>query len=212
VFAGRLEHDQKGIFDLPEIDRALGAMGVRVQWTVAGAGPDEAGLKTRWAFNPAVRWLGALSNADVMALYGSQDVFVLPTRVEGFPVALVESMGAGLVPVVSDIPSGVPEVVTSAAVGERPPVGDVRAFAHAIAALDRDRPRLAAMRAAARQSIVERFDIRDRVTGYQQVYARWRILYRPSAALRHLQYGSRLDQPWLPNAVVRLVRSATKHQ
>jgi glycosyltransferase involved in cell wall biosynthesis len=212
TFAGRLEQRQKGVFDLPEIDRALAAQGVAVEWTIAGAGPDEIELKRRWAFNPEVRWLGALSNADVLAMYAAEDVFVLPTRVEGFPVALVEAMGAGVVPVVSDIESGVPEVVLSALTGERPPVGDVRAFAQAIAALDGDRPRLAAMSAAGRRSIAERFDIRDRIAGYEALYARWRELYRPLAAGRHLQYGSRLDQPWIPNAVVRLVRSATRHR
>jgi len=210
VYAGRLEQEQKGVFDLPEIDRALGALGVAVEWTLAGGGPDLAELKRRWAFNPAVRWLGPLSNDDVITLHGTQDVFVLPTRVEGFPVALVESMGAGVVPVVSDIESGVPEVVTSTRIGERPPVGDVQAFAHAIAGLDRDRPRLAAMSAAARHSIEEHYDIRDRVGDYQALYARWRELYRPLAAGSHLQYGSRLDQPWIPNSVVRLWRSTAR--
>ena len=33
---------QKGVFDLPEIDRALQAQGLEVSWTVIGAGPDEA--------------------------------------------------------------------------------------------------------------------------------------------------------------------------
>ena len=160
VYAGRLEHGQKGIFELPEIDRALMGQNVRVQWTVAGAGPHEEELKRRWRFNSGVRWLGALSSADVQAAYAKEDVFVLPTRVEGFPVALVEAMGAGLVPVVSDIPSGVPEIVTSGVTGERPAIGDVRAFAQAIAALDRDRSRLETMSAAARQTVVERFDIR----------------------------------------------------
>jgi len=211
AFAGRLEQGQKGVFDLPEIDRALAAKGVAVEWTIAGAGPDEIELKRRWAFNPEVRWLGQLSNAGVLAMYATEDVFVLPTRLEGFPVALVEAMGAGVVPVVSDIESGVPEVVTSAQTGERPPVADVRAFAQAIAGLDGDRPRLAAMSAAARRSIAERFDIRDRIVEYQALYARWRELYRPLAAGGHLQYGSRLDQPWIPNAVVRLVRSAARH-
>jgi glycosyltransferase involved in cell wall biosynthesis len=211
VFAGRFEQQQKGIFDLPEIDRALSAQGVVAEWTIAGAGPDEMELKRQWAFNPDVRWMGALSNDAVIALYATEDIFVLPTRVEGFPVALVEAMGAGVVPVVSNIESGVPEVIASARTGERPPVGDIRAFAAAIAALDRDRPRLAAMGAAARQSIVERFDIRDRVTAYQALYARWPELYRPLAAARHLQYGSRLDKPWLPNAVVRAVRSTMRH-
>jgi glycosyltransferase involved in cell wall biosynthesis len=210
VFAGRLDR-YKGIFDLPEIDRALAARGSAVEWSIAGTGPDGDELMVRWAFNPRVRWLGSLPNVEVLALYAAQDVFVLPTHSEGFPVALVEAMAAGVVPVVSDLPSGVPEVVTSPRIGERPAVGDVAGFIDAIAALDRDRPRLAAMSAAARASIVERFDIRDRAADYQALYARWRELYRPLAGLRHLQYGSRLDRPWIPNTVVRLVRSATRH-
>ena len=48
---------------------------------------------------------------------------------KGFPVALVEAMAAGLPAVVSDIPSGVPEIVETGVNGERPPIGDVRAFA-----------------------------------------------------------------------------------
>ena len=110
IYGGRFEQRQKGVFDLPEIDRALQAMGASVSWTVAGMGPDEEELKRRWAFNPRVRWMGTLTNAALLDLYQQQDVFVLPTRFEGFPVAMVEAMAAGLPAVVSDIPSGVPEV------------------------------------------------------------------------------------------------------
>ncbi len=209
VFAGRLDRN-KGIFDLPEIDRALTARGVSVEWTVAGDGADGPELWRRWAFNPSVRRLGSIANDRVLALYAEQDVFVLPTRSEGFPVALVEAMGYGVVPVVSDLSSGVPEVVSSPRYGERPAIGDVVGFTEAIAALARDRQRLAAMSADGRASIVERFDIRDRVAAYQALYARWRQLYRPLASRERLRYGSRLDRPWLPNSLVRLVRSAVR--
>jgi len=210
IYAGRLEQQQKGVFDLPEIDQALQAMGVNVAWTIAGTGPDEAELKRRWAFNPAVCWAGALTNAALMDLYTRQDAFVLPTRFEGFPVALVEAMSAGLVPIVSDIPSGVPEVVDPGINGERPPIGDVRAFADAIARLDRDRPRFETMSVVARGTVANRFDIRNRVADYQALYARWAQLYRPLDPGSHLKYGSRLDRPWIPNPVVRLVRSAMR--
>jgi len=210
IYGGRFEQEQKGVFDLPEIDRALQAMGVTVAWTIAGMGPDEDELKRRWAFNPAVRWLGTLTNAALIEQYAQQDVFVLPTRFEGFPVALVEAMGAGNVAVVSDIPSGVPEIVESGVCGERPPVGDIGAFAAAIARLDRDRGRLEAMSAQARHIVASRFDIRDRVADYQALYARWQDLYRPHGPGSHLTYGSTLDQPWIPNPVVRLVRSAIR--
>jgi glycosyltransferase involved in cell wall biosynthesis len=135
---------------------------------------------------------------------------VLPTRFEGFPVALVEAMGAGLVPVVSDIASGVPEIVVKGRSGECPPTGDLTGFADAIVQLDRDRPRLETMSAAARQTVEDRYDIRDRVTGYQALYARWEELYRPVAGAEHLQYGSRLDHRWIPNPLVRLVRTALR--
>jgi len=210
IYGGRFEHGQKGIFDLPEIDRALQHAGVAVTWTLAGGGPDEGELRRRWNFNPAVRWMGTLTAPALTALYADQDVFVLPTRHEGFPVALLEAMAAGLPPVVSDIVSGVPEVVEPGVNGERPPVGDVRAFALALAALDRDRSRLAAMSSAARQTVATRFDIRDRAADYQALYARWRELYRPHGPGSHLTYGSRLDQPWIPNSLVRFVRSAMR--
>jgi glycosyltransferase involved in cell wall biosynthesis len=126
IYAGRLEQGQKGIFDLPEIDRALQAMGVTVAWTIAGNGPDEDELKRRWIFNSSVCWTGALTNAALLALYAQQDVFVLPTRFEGFPLALVEAMAAGLPAIVSDIPSGVPEIVADGIGGERPPSATCR--------------------------------------------------------------------------------------
>ena len=209
IYAGRLEQGQKGIFDLPEIDRALQASGVTVAWTIAGPGPDEDELKRRWAFNPSVRWMGAMRNAALQNLYAEQDVFVLPTRYEGFPVAMLEAMAAGLPAIVSDIPSGVPDILQDDACGERPPVGNVAAFAAAIARLDRDRARLEAMSTAARQEVAGRFDIRDRVADYQALYARWREFYRPLEP-GHLTYGSRLDQAWMPNPLVRLVRTAMR--
>jgi glycosyltransferase involved in cell wall biosynthesis len=210
IYAGRFEHGQKGVFDLPEIDRALQGMGITVRWTVAGGGPDEAALRHRWAFNSGVRWTGQLTTADLNALYAEQDVFVLPTRVEGFPVALLEAMAAGLPAIVSDIASGVPEIVENGVNGERLPVGNVGAFASAIGGLDRERSRLETMSAAARGDVARRFDIRDRVADYQALYARWAELYRPLDGAGHLQYGSRLDQPWIPNQVVRLVRTAIR--
>ena len=207
IFAGRFEQHQKGIFDLPEIDRALQARGVFVAWTMAGGGPDEAELKRRWAFNRHVLWRGRLTAADVLRAYVDQDLFVLPTRFEGFPVALLEAMATGLVPIVSAIDSGVPEVVADGRTGLTPPVGDVAAFTDAIARLDGDRALLEAMGARSRADVAARFDIRERVVAYQALYARWRELYRPLAGPGHLQYGSRLDRAWLPNPIVRFVRS-----
>lgn len=206
VFAGRLEHGQKGVFDLPEIAAELERRGVTAEWTVIGGGPDEAELRRRWP-SPKVRWAGVLDNATLVERLAEFDVFVLPTRAEGFPVALLEAQGAGLVPVVSDLESGVPEVVTPGVTGFRPAVGDVASFAEAIAALDADRAKLDAMGRAGRAVVERDYRVEDRTAAYEALYARWAELRRPRGeVVGQPPYGSRLDQPWLPNGAVKAVR------
>jgi len=210
IFAGRLEHGQKGVLELPAIDARLRDLHVDVTWTIIGDGPDGATLRSQWPASARVTYRGALKNAETVNALADHDVFVLPTRTEGLPVALLEAMGAGVVPVVSNIDSGVPDVMTAEVNGLLPEVGDVNGFAGAIARLAADRPLVGRMSAAGRRMVEERFDARVRTREYQALYARYAELYRPLAPDAVLQYGSRLDHPWIPNPLVRLVRSTLR--
>jgi glycosyltransferase involved in cell wall biosynthesis len=207
-FTGRIEQG-KGVFDLPRIDAHLADRGVRVSWTIIGEGPDREALQGQWS-PPHVQWVGPLDRPGVLARLADGDLFVLPTHAEGMPVALVEAMGAGLVPIVSDIRSGVPDMVAPGTSGLLAPVGDTGAFARAIADLDGDRARLEVMSAAARAVAETRFEPHARTAAYQALYARWRELRRPRPARLPIPYRTRLDQPWLPNPVVRTVRTAIR--
>jgi glycosyltransferase involved in cell wall biosynthesis len=209
VFAGRLDLF-KGVLDLPAIDGALRARGVDRRWTIIGGGPQDGAMRAAWAGAPEVEFTGPLTHAETTARLADHDVFVLPTRSEGFPVSLLEAMAAGVVPVVSRIESGVPDVVESGVTGLMPPIGGVDAFADAIARLAADRAALEAMSTRCRALVAADYDIHVRVTAYQQLYARYAELYRPLPPEARLQYGSRLDRPWLPNALVRLVRTAVR--
>jgi glycosyltransferase involved in cell wall biosynthesis len=210
LFAGRLEHGQKGVFDLPAIDAVLREAHVPVSWTLVGAGPDERALRERWGTQPHVQWLGVQPNARVLEIAAEHDVFVLPTRAEGFPVALLEAMSTGLVPVVSNLESGVRELIGNGVEGMLRPIGDIAGFADAIRALHGDRGLLESMSAAARARVVADFDIRNRVRDYQDLFARHRELRRPRSADVKLPYGSRLDRPWIPNVAVKAVRSVVR--
>jgi glycosyltransferase involved in cell wall biosynthesis len=207
LYVGRVDR-QKGVFDLPQIDEALRAARVDVTWTVQGTGPDEQALKLAWP-NPRVRWAGRQEMAQVLAEYTRHDVLVMPSRGEGLPVALLEAGAAGVVPVASDLASGVPEIVRNGQTGFREPVGDSAAFARAIQSLAADRPAVERMSASIRALIAREWDIRTRALEYQQLFERWEELKRPRARHRPRQYGSRLDRRWIPNRFVRTVRRLT---
>jgi glycosyltransferase involved in cell wall biosynthesis len=209
LYVGRLHRD-KGIADLPLIDRRLRERGIDVTWTIQGTGPHDAELRAAWSDRPDVRWTGMQPMANVLALYRSHDVLVMPSRGEGLPVALLEGGAAGVVPVVSDLPSGIPEVVTPGVTGFRPATGDVKAFADAIERLASDRPLLEAMSAAVRARVADRFDATRCTAAYQALFARWRELKRPRPPASKLAYGSRLDRPWMPNSVVKALRTMAR--
>jgi len=210
LYAGRLEQRQKRVFDLPRIDQALRQKNANVAWTVAGGGPHESELRSIWEDGPRVQWAGVLSNRETMELMAAHDVFVLPSEAEGLPLALLEAMSAGLVPVVSDLPSGVREVVVPGQTGFLSPVGDIDAFADAIAGLDASRERLERLSRAARGIVSEEYDVRRQASRYEDLYAEWRNLRRAKPRGGRLPYGSRLDKPWIPNPLVRFIRERTR--
>lgn len=85
LFAGRLAVE-KNI----EAFLALDLPGTKI---VAGDGPARAMLQQKY---PQVRFLGALSSADLGAVYRAADVFVFPSRTDTFGLVMAEALAAGL--------------------------------------------------------------------------------------------------------------------
>lgn len=84
-----------------------------------------AGLSDR------VTFAGSLDAAELGAAYERADVFVLPTRHEGFGMAVAEAVTRGL-PVVSTPTGGIPGMVDASS-GALVPIGDVEALREALA-------------------------------------------------------------------------------
>ena len=57
VYCGRLKRE-KGVLDLPEIDRQITAAGVEVGWTIVGSGPEEAALREGFDDRSRVHFTG----------------------------------------------------------------------------------------------------------------------------------------------------------
>jgi glycosyltransferase involved in cell wall biosynthesis len=111
LFLGRLV-EEKGIFLLKSIDEYLQAEKVPVQWTIVGRGPAEGELKKQWAGSSNITFIQAEDTQEVYRILENQDMLVFPSRFEGTPVAIMEAMSRGAVPVVGDLPGGTRDMVT----------------------------------------------------------------------------------------------------
>jgi len=205
-FLGRMT-TTKGIFDLPVISRHLADMRVPFEWTCIGNGPELERLKGEWPSGFPVRFLSPATNQEVMDICAEQDVFVLPTKFEGSPVSLIETMSAGLVPVISKLPGGITDIVQQD-IGYALPVDDNLAFAKAIAELHANRPRLAEMGARCRAKIEKDFDVHKTAAAYHELFHRYEEFYSLKS-LRKIKIGSRLDHPMIPGWLTRFLRKKT---
>lgn len=123
---------------LLEAVRTVVADGIDARLVLVGTGPLEDDLRRATAelgLTEHVLFTG--SRGDVHELMPAFDVFVLSSRQEGLPIALLEAMAAA-VPCVCTSVGGVPEVVTDGQEGFLTLPGDGPAIAAAVGKLLRD--------------------------------------------------------------------------
>ena len=138
VYAGRLSEYQKRVLDLPQIITTLLNKEIPVELALIGSGPDQGWLLDRCKplmVQRHILFLERLPNNLVLEMLADSDIFLLTSSFEGLPVGMLEAMGQGCVPVVSDVRSGVPEIIQDGVNGYRLPVGDIESFAERLACL-----------------------------------------------------------------------------
>ena len=94
---------------------------------------------------------------DVPAYLRAADLFVLPSRREGLPVALLEAMACGLPCVASRLTGSTDAIIEPGVNGLLTPPGDVAALVEAIAALLDNAAERRRLGLAARATVKERF-------------------------------------------------------
>jgi glycosyltransferase involved in cell wall biosynthesis len=176
VYHGALKQHQKRVLDLPRIVEAASALGVPVELSIAGAGPEEEALRAASAplvERGLVRFLGVVAPDDMGALLEKQDVYLLASEFEGMPNALLEAMGRGCVPIVTRMTSGIPELIRDGDNGFLVPIGDAGAFAERLRLLAIDPARRRQMSKRAFETVREsRFRAEDMVRSYREVFDR----------------------------------------
>jgi glycosyltransferase involved in cell wall biosynthesis len=120
-----------------------------------------------------VRFLGW--RRDLTTIYAATDVFLLTSRNEGTPVALIEAMASGVPGVSTDV-GGVRDVINSGSAGARVPDGDTAGLAAHVVRYLSDPGERRAAGTRARAAVLDRYSL-DRLVGdinalYRELLAR----------------------------------------
>lgn len=106
---------------------------------------------------------------DLATIYGASDVFLLTSRNEGTPVALIESLAAGVPGVSTDV-GGVRDVIGEEGVAVLAPFGDRAALASAVRGMLHDAARRRQMGERGRSAMIARYGIDRLVDDVERLY------------------------------------------
>ena len=216
AYVGRLDNAHKAVLMLPRIASQLEAAGIAFHFDVLGDGPDRKRLEDGFAqaqLNGRITIHGTLGREDALPILQQAHLFVLPSRYEGIPWALLETMACGCVPVVSRLAGTTDHVVNHGTNGLLCTVGKTSEFSKAILELARDRKRLQTLSAAAVRTVRDRFTVERVVKDHdrllQSLLAQEPIPYAPIllSEIRAPQLSGPTWHRYVPQGVKDYVRT-----
>jgi len=169
VFVGSLIK-AKGVLLLPKIVDGLQSLDINYHLTIIGSGAEENKLKQELGGNRNISFKGRLPNEEILKIHQDQDVILLPSHNEGLPVVLIEAMKCGVVPLASNIPSGIPEIVIDSKTGYKINIGDAERYCKIIHKLYRDHSELNRLSNNCKQFSASNFDPYNQTRQYEYIY------------------------------------------
>ncbi len=131
--------DRKGT---PELLQALASDKIRnLQWTALIAGNGEVdrfrALAAKLGLSHRIEMPGWIDPGKAQKYLAAADIFVLPSRNEGLPMAILEAMAAGIAVVATPV-GEIPDLVLEGKTGFLVPPGNAEALADSLATLISD--------------------------------------------------------------------------
>lgn len=153
---------------------ALAAIPSDLQWvcTICGNGEVEAytaAAQRLGLLRDRVTFTGWQSEAEVRAQMAASDIYVLPSRAENQPIAILEAMAIGL-PVVASNVGDIPNQVRDGITGRIVPTEDSDALRSALEELLRNKSMREMMGEAGRAKFVQNYSISNNVSRTLALY------------------------------------------
>jgi len=169
VTVGRVS-PEKGMDVLIQAFRMLRQNVEQVMLVLVGEGQERPSLERQVKALGLDRWVRFTGFTETPGDYlEGADLFVLPSRSEGIPNAVLEAMALGI-PVVATAVGGVPEIITDGEDGRLVPPEDPGELAGAMAELLRDPQLRTRFIENGKERVEKAFSIEARVAGLRQIY------------------------------------------
>ncbi len=189
AYVGRLEEDQKRVSRLPGLFRELMRLECDFEVTLVGDGPERKALEEAVNLKGIdlagrVSFTGSVGRERINEIWRDNDVCLLVSAYEGLPLTLLESMAAGVCPVVMEMDSGVSDLIVDDECGYVVSQGDVAAMAECIFTLANNRTKVNEYGRAARKRVSDRFSSEKHFSKLESVIAE--LWNRPAPEVKNV--------------------------
>ena len=202
-----LKDERKQFKKIVEIKNALYESNILIKWVIIGGGLNQKEFEQIWGKSGEVIFKGFLANEEIIKEFQFIDIFILPSLAEGFPVALVESMKAGLVPIINNWDGATSDLVIENMTGFYCQKNETDEYLQKILHLEKNRSILKSLTVNSSQKANQLFSPSDNTSLIEAVFLCDKAI---DNKILKRSYGSRLDQKWIPNAVTQFIRKFTK--
>ena len=208
LFAVRdLEDVNKNFQIIPKIDRLLHKAGIVVKWIIIGKVNTDSKIYSQLNTLKNFKHLFNVPNEALIQILSKVNIFILPSINEGLPVALVEAMKAGLVPLVTNWNNATAELLRDGENGFYIELDNAKGYAEKIEYLYKNKNILDNLSQNAAAKANEIFDPHLNTLNIESVIqntitAKYKVAKKV--------YGSRLDNPLFPNFFVKILRTFKK--
>lgn len=172
IFVGYVA-ENKGAELLPAIMSKVVAKRPDAHLVIVGYGPLLDKLRDEFCHRSLlnhVTFAGVLSAPQVAESLRHMDIGLIPTKIEGFGLSVVEAMMSAVVPVVSRLEGVTDTIVSHNETGMLVEVDDVEGFSTALVELLSDPERLTSMKHAAQKAAREKFSLRRMIDDYERMF------------------------------------------
>lgn len=200
AFVGRGER-AKGFHLLPQIAHALAENGLSAEWDIIGEVDTNCAV-IKWPENCKISFNGTLPPNQVIERLQTADYILLPSFAEGMPVAIIEAMKLGVIPLVNNIKGGIQEFIKNGETGFVIDNNTIEFYVKNI--LDVESNPL--LKKQLQQNVVNMankyFEPKENTKEIEIIFLSNNI--NKKSALK--MYCNRLDQKWIPNSITQIIR------